>query len=135
MLVIGFELFFTGIGVWTLITGQVSVFGHWVVEGVGARIIGLLLVTPVTVPFVLGFMRGLDAARRGYELKFEDFTDLSLLEIGLWVGCFALAGLVALVTARKPRVVDADEEWKKIRIGGSLETADFLREDKSLRRK
>ena len=135
MLLIAFELFWTGIGVWTLITGSVSVFGHWVVEGIGARIIGLLLITPVTVPFVLGFMRGMDAAQKGIQLKFEDLTDLSLLEIGLWVGCFALAGLVALVTARKPRVVDPDEEWKRIRMGGQLETTDYMRDDNPLRRK
>jgi hypothetical protein len=135
MLIIAFELFWTGVGVYTLITGTVSVFGHWVVEGIGARIIGLLLIVPVTVPFVLAFMRGMDLAQQGRELKLDEIMDLSLLEVGLWVACFALAGLVALVTARRPRVTDPDEEWKRVRMGGQLETGDFMRDDNPMRRK
>ena len=136
MLVIAFELFWTGVGVLAVTTGRVSVFGHWVVEGIAARLIGLLLMTPFTVPFVLGFMRGLEAGKQGKAISLEDFTDLGLLEIGLWVGCFALAGLISLVAARKPgKEPDPEEEWKRLRSSGLVEPADAMREDNPLRRR
>jgi hypothetical protein len=136
MLVIVFELFWTGVGVLALTTGRVSVFGHWVVEGIAARIIGLLLMTPFTVPFVLGFLRGWEAGKQGREIRLEDCTDLGLLEIGLWVGCFALAGLISLVAARRPgKQVDPEEEWKRLRASGQVEPADALREENPLRRR
>jgi hypothetical protein len=136
MLVIAFELFWTGVGLMALFSGRVSVFGHWVIEGIAARIIGLLFITPFTVPFVLGFLRGLEAGKQGRQITLDDFTDLGLLEIGLWLGCFALAGLIALVTARKPgNGPDPEEEWKRLRASGLVEPADAMREENPLRRR
>jgi hypothetical protein len=135
MLMLAFELFWLAVGVGTLITGRISVFGHWIVEGIAARFIGLLLVCPVAVPFVLGFLRGMEAGRTGKELNLEDLQDLGLLEMGLWVGCFALAGIVSLCAARKPgQQVDPEEEWKRLRASGQLET-DSLRDENPLRRR
>jgi hypothetical protein len=135
MLVLAFELFWLGVGIATLITGRISVFGHWIIEGIAARFVGLLLMAPVTVPFVLGFMRGMEAGRTGKQLSLEDLQDLGLLEMGLWVGCFALAGIVALIAARKPgKEVDPEEEWKRLRASGQLET-DSLHDQNPLRRR
>jgi hypothetical protein len=135
MLVLAFELFWLVVGIATLITGRISVFGHWIIEGVAARFVGLLLVAPVAVPFVLGFMRGMEAGRTGKQLSLEDLQDLGLLEMGLWVGCFALAGIVALIAARKPgKEVDPEEEWKRLRASGQLET-DSLHDQNPLRRR
>lgn len=135
MLVLAFELFWLVVGIATLITGRISVFGHWIIEGIAARFVGLLLVAPIAVPFVLGFMRGLEAGRTGKQLSLEDLQDLGLLEIGMWVGCFALAGIVALIAARKPgKEVDPEEEWKRLRASGQLET-DSLHDQNPLRRR
>jgi hypothetical protein len=131
-----FELFWAGVGLFALLTGRISVFGHWIVEGIAARIIGLLLLCPLTVPFVLGFMRGMEAAQQGKQLAIEDLTDLTLLEMGLWVACFALAGVISLLTARRPgKEPDPEEEWKRLRASGQLETSDALRDDNPLRRR
>ena len=136
MLILFFEVCLTGAGIYALITGRIAVFGHWVVEGIGARLIGLLLMMPFTVPFVLGFMKGFEAAQQGKQVSLDELNDLGLLEIGLWVGCFALAGLIALVTARNPaKVADPEEEWKRIRAGGQMETTNYNREENPLRRR
>jgi hypothetical protein len=97
------ELFLTITGLVTLFRGRVNLYGTGrVVEGTAAYLVGLLLILPFTVIFALGFMRGYETAQAGKPFNLEAYNDLAALEIGLWVVCGVVAGIIAVCCARKP---------------------------------
>jgi hypothetical protein len=120
-----FELFLTALGVATLIRGRIDVFGHWIVEGLPARIMGLLFTMPVTITMMLGFQRGYALAKAGRQFSIDDYQDLTLTELALFGIALVLSGILSLFVARKPpKPVNVEEEWKNVRQYGAVDEDD-----------
>ncbi len=116
------EIALTVFGIASVIRGRLEVFGHFIVEGVGARLMGLVLMAPLPTVFVLGFIRGFQNSQAGKPYRVEDYQDLALVEMGMLLCSLVLAGAIALCTGRRPpKQVNPDEEWKKIRAAGTVE--------------
>lgn len=116
------ELFLTALGIGTLIRGRLECFGHYVVEGIAARVIGLVLVLPAPVVFAIGFQRGLENAHAGKPWNLEAYQDLIPVEGGIFGIAIVLALVIALCTGRPPVTqLNAEEEWKRLRQTGPVE--------------
>jgi hypothetical protein len=123
-----FEILMLCSGVATLVRGRIALFGYWVISGAPARLIGFLLATPFTTGFVLGAIRGWKMAQAGKQFTLDAVADLAAMELMLMAGCGAMAGLIAVVSIRRPsKQVNELEEWKRLRQTGPLEMDDALR--------
>jgi hypothetical protein len=130
------EVLVTLWGLGALIRGRVDVFGHWIVAGIPAYLIGLLLTCPFTTVFILGFQRGYAFSQQGRPFRWQDYEDLQIVELTLFGIGLLLSGLVALCTARRPaKPFSIEDEWKARRQCGPLDPKDPLRNDSFLPRK
>jgi hypothetical protein len=123
------ELILVWFGLKALFGGRTRVFGR-TIEGLAARLVGLLAAGPFFVVATLGFIRGYNAGREGRAFHFEDYQDLALLEMTLYAVCLGLVVVLTLVAGRMPsKAVNPEEEWKRIRAGGPVEGSVRLRSE------
>src|SRR6516162_859822 len=87
-------------GIVALIKGKFSLTRGRVVEGVPARIIGLVLCLPFPLGFVIGLALGIGAAAAGRQI---DPMSVMPLDLGLTLGCLVLAVGIAIATAKPTR--------------------------------
>jgi hypothetical protein len=98
------------LGLILLLVGRLPLRPGRAVQGFAARLVGLLLMLPFPIAYLVGYNIGADAALHGKKLDLtKEAPRLALIEAGIIVACFVLAMVLALATA-KP-LEDEDSEF------------------------
>jgi hypothetical protein len=115
------ELVVTALGIGTLIRGRLEWFGNRVVEGIVARLIGLVLLLPLPIVCAISWQRLVETARAGKPWSFEASLDQMAIEGGIF-GAAIVLSMLLVICLGKPAAeqVSAEEEWKRLRQAGEV---------------
>jgi hypothetical protein len=103
-------------GIVLLVRGRFQLSRRRFVEGLAARLTGVLLILPLPLAFVVGFIIGLAGATSDTRFHEKNFAlTLSLVELGLVLLCCVLAMAMALLLSQPNELDDEDAHWKRRR--------------------
>jgi hypothetical protein len=105
-------------GIIFLVRGKINLSRDKVVEGAMARLIGVILILPLPLAFLVGVMigisKGMEAAKRGGQVQLDPDTQMAIAitELAIIFGCLILALILMFATARPPQPkYGFDEEY------------------------
>jgi hypothetical protein len=77
-------------GIYVLVAGKLTVGTNYVVQGVAARLLALLLIAPLPAALTIGIAYGLHIASQGRMMTPDEQMTLTAVEFGILIGCVAL---------------------------------------------
>ncbi|HEV3079992.1 MAG TPA: hypothetical protein VGY66_09440 [Gemmataceae bacterium] len=89
-------------GIMAIAKGQIRMLGSRTVEGTPARIAGVILILPLPLALVAGFMYGVILASQGREFDEKAKPIAAIMEAAIFLVCMTAAVIVTL-TAKQPR--------------------------------
>jgi len=117
-MILGLEIGMLIVGIMALVKGTVTLSKTRVVEGVPARIAGVIMLLPLPLSFAGGFMLGASRAMtKGGQVNVQEFqTTLIIMEVAIVLSCLAIGVVIALAASKHPeekrpeRKADYDDE-------------------------
>lgn len=100
------EIILLVMGIFALAGGKLTLSKTRVVRGTPARFLGILLMLPFPLSFVVGLAVGATMAVRGSNLESLRWT-LVFVELGILFGCVLLASVIGWRLADRPASVTA----------------------------
>ncbi len=98
------EIFMLVFGIMALVTGKFTLTRARVVTGVPARVVGAILVLPLPLALVMGFLLGAVLVAQGKQITRDEVQKYAApLELGIILICMLTAVIVAAITAHPPQ--------------------------------
>jgi hypothetical protein len=134
------ELAMLILGLYALIAGKVSITSSLVVEGIPARIVGLLMIAPLPIAFCVGIIVGFFRAMDNRPVDHFGFSGpIFLIELGILVFFLAAAIIVASIyrvpAGSRRRFRDEDDDDRLARDEDYDDEPRRERRDRDMRRR